>query len=674
MAIEQRQGLGANPNATAPVAGTRIGPQNVLPGFPIPKTGSFWQTLNAYHSGNVIMGPATTVKVALNAAFTPAWNFGTQTARDLLTMKIDRAMGRTVGGWGSLASIGSDFMDGFAQVAAGGTRSSIPLVDVFLQAQHAVGGALHAGMQNVAAEAVRRMELGAAAGEQVAAQNGRGLAGLDQIGELIHDPSSLPADAVARANDLAQRAGLRAPAGATQQTVQNMLNQAANTPVGAVTNFLLPVFRIGAQATARGIEASPFGLIGTGIDVARARAGFGPYAQGFSQYGQAATPLADRLTSNIAGTALTAFLASKSLDGTITGTGPDDPKARANLEAQGWRPESVLVPGTGYVSYTRLPEQLRTPLGLAGAYGDAVREHPDDPQGMAMRLAQEVGKTMAQGLPGLSTLADVGGILKGDPYAIGYLVGGSAAGYIPGSAVLSNVAAAIDPLARKIPTTQGFGQAILANVQQSIPGLREQLQPRVSTLGQPMPNPAAGVQGLLPWRTPGEIAPGTPGLQALRVLNANGVTLGAAPKTVTLGNGSRVDLTDDEQQQYETDRAVLLDQMTAGLAGNAQFAAAPGAARKQVLDRLISRADEVAGRQVVGAIAQGGDFASRLQGPKRLQEPVPAIRPPLVLTELQSPQAATQAPSRAALPLTSDLATLDPIQQEQLRRQLVGTP
>jgi hypothetical protein len=630
--------------------------------------GSFWQVLNAYHSGNVILGPATAAKVAFNTMFQPAWNFGTQTARDLLTLNVDRAMGRAVGAQQGLVSIGSDFMDAFGQAMANRTTSSVPLVDAFLRGQQAVGGALHAGMQNVAAEAVRRMELGAAAGEQVASQGGRGIGGLGQIADLIRDPSGLPEQAVARADDLANRAGLRAPAGAVQQTVQNMLNQAANTPVGAVTNFLLPVFRIGAQAAARGIEASPFGLIGTGIDVARAGAGFGPYARGFSQYGEAVTPLADRLTSNIAGTAVTAFLASKALDGTVTGTGPDDPRARANLEAQGWRPESVLVPGVGYVSYTRLPEQLKTPLELAGAYGDAVREHPNDPQGTAMRLAQEIGQTMSQGMPGLSTLADLGGILKGDPYAIGFLVGGSAAGYIPGSALLGNIASATDPLARRIPTREGFGQAILANVQQGIPGLREQLASRANVLGQPVPNPAAGVQQFLPWRTPGEVTPGTPGVQALRVLNNNGVVLAAAPPTVTLPTGQRVQLSEDEQRQYDANRAVLLDQMTAGLVGNQGFAQAPAAARKQVLDRLVRQADEVAGRQIIGAIAQSGDIASRLQGPRRLAEPTPAIRPPLPLSEVQPVPASTVAPRTSNLPVTSDLATLSPLQQEQYRQ------
>lgn len=638
------------------------------------KPGSFWQVLNALHSGNVIMAPATLSKVVAHSSFAPVWNLGTQSARDLLSLNIDRVVGRGIGARLSLVNIGNDLTDGFAQAMANRTTSSIPLVDAFLQAQHAVGGAPHAALQNMAAEAVRRMELGAAAGEQVAAQNGRGISGLSQIADLIRDPSGLSGDAVARANDLASRAGLRAPAGATQQTVQNMLNQAANTPAGAVTNFLMPVFRIGAQATARMVEASPVGLAGTGADVARGLAGFGPYARGFSQYGGAVTPLADRLTANIAGTAVTAWLASKALDGTVTGTGPDDPRARANLEAQGWRPQSVLVPGVGYVSYQRLPEQLKGPLMLAGAYGDAARDHPGDLSGTAQRMAQEVGSMFAQQAPGLSTLADVGGILKGDPYAVGYLVGGSAAGYIPGSALLGNVATAMDPYTRKIPTTQGFGPAIAANIQQTIPGLRQQLQPRTSVLGQPMPNPAAGLASVLPVRTPGDVAPGTPGVAALRVLNASGVVLGGAPKTVTLPNGGRVALSEDEQAQFEANRAVLLDEMTAGLANNQQFAAAPAASRKQVLDRIVSKADTVAGRQVVGAIAQAPDFASRLQGPARLQEPVPSIRPPLALAQLQPvDDTSTSTTSiRPPLPLTDDFSDLDPIQQAERRRRLAA--
>jgi soluble lytic murein transglycosylase-like protein len=641
MAIEQRQGLGANPNAPAGPTGGRAGPQGLLPGFPNPNVGSFWQVLNAYHSGNVIMGPATAVKVAANTMFAPLWNLGTQSVRDLGTLNFDRVAGRGIGTGQAIVNIGNDFMDGFRTAMANRTTSSIPLVDQFLQAQRAVGGAMHAGMQNVAAETVRRMELGAAAGEFVASQRKMGAEGLMSIADLVRDPSGLPSAAVARANDLGARAGLRAPAGATQQTVQNMLNEAANTPVGAVTNFLLPVFRIGAQAAARGIEASPLGLAGTAFDVARAGLGKGPYAGGFSQYGQAVTPLADRLTNNLAGTAITAWLASKALDGTVTGTGPDDPRQRANLEAQGWRPQSVLVPGTGYVSYSRLPEQLRVPLELAAAFGEASNGHKGDPMGTAAALMQGVGKMLIQGLPGLSTLGDVGGILKGDPYAVGYLLGGGLSGYVPGSGALSNIAQATDPYARQIPTRQGFGPAVAGNIQQSLPGARQQLEPRINVLGQNVPNPAAGVQGLLPWRTPGEVEPGTPGLRALGVLNQAGMTISAAPPNITY-QGRQIALSPDEQQFRQQIVAQRLDQTLKGYMDSQKFQALPQDQQKRALEPLVRAAGQYADQRVIAAMTPE-DRRSRIAMAPRTGAPAPVYSGSGGLASLVARQSAAEA-------------------------------
>jgi hypothetical protein len=506
-------------------------------------------------------------------------------------------------------------------MASPGARSGNPMVDGFLDAQHALGGAAHAALQNAAAEAVRRMELGAAAGEHVAAQNKTGGAAIATFGDIMANPKRYLSDqALARADDLAARAGARSPAGATQKVVQDALNGLAQSPLGMATNFLMPVFAMGARMAARGIEASPIGLLGTAADVARAEAGFGPYARRaavvppprppfgsklypqwlantgpwapqptvnrFERYGEAVTPLRDRLVNNLAGTALTGFLASKALDGTVTGEGPDDPAERANLEATGWRAHSVRVPGQGFVDYNRLPEQLKTPLVLAGAFGDAVRENPNDPGETAKSLGVHVAKALAKGLPGLQTLGDVGGILKGDPSSIGYLAGGGLSGYVPGSAVLSNLANAADPSMRQVDTKSGYQKAITDQFKSSMPFLREELPEATTMLGQPKPNPAAGIGQFLPARTPGEVPENTPGLASVRALNDIGVELPGIQKVAGL------DPSPEEKARYEQARGAALDRLIPTATQDPDYQAADHKTQQALLRKAVTLADE----------------------------------------------------------------------------------
>ena len=91
------------------------------------------------------------------------------------------------------------------------------------------------------------------------------------------------------------------------------------------------------------------------------------------------------------------------------------------------------------------------PLELAAAFGEASTAHKGDPMGTAAALTQGIGKMLVQGMPGLQTLSDVGGILKGDPSAVGYLVGGGLSGYVPGSALLrKNSTLSQDTMQRRI--------------------------------------------------------------------------------------------------------------------------------------------------------------------------------------------------------------------------------
>ena len=363
------------------------------------------------------------------------------------------------------------------------------------------------------------------------------------------------------------------------------------------------------------------------------------------------------------------------MDGTITGDGPTDPKERADLLSQGWQPNSVYIPGRGYVDY-RVLGPVAQDFALAGNFADAMREaqkHPSDPKApnsafdIATNLAQRQASYMSDAT-GLRTLGQIYEVLHGGANAgnvAAQFIGQTAGGFVPESGLVRHLVSAADPYARQ-PQRGDIGEVIAQGLPGGTPlvGGRTDLPVRLNELGQPETNPQAGLGVFVPRTGVGQVSP------IMTMLGDVGLSPPSAPKTVRVGQ-QEVTLTPDEQRQYQQLRGALLEQMMTPLVQNQQFAAAPGAARKQVLQRLVNQADQVAQRQLIGAIAQQGDFVSRLGPGPRQATPVP-FRPPIPLTELQ-PVGPTTAPARA-LPLTSDLATLDPLEQEAMRQQLAGVP
>ncbi len=628
------------------------------------------EIFKTYHTNNVISGLPTLTHVAVNSILAPAWSFATRSLADLAGLNFDRVQGGGIGFGAGLAHAGEDFLSGFRDVlnnpASVANRLGGP-GGAALKAQ-GVFGALHGAFQNVAQGIIERTEIGRLAGEAATDQGLKGAAWTKFVADALDNPA---ADMVQQARGVAQRAALRGELGTLGQKMQ----QIANVPF--VGNTLFPVVRISTNALTQGIERSPLGLLGTGFDVARAASGAGPYAKGFEPLTGAVTPLSERLTNNLAGTAITAFLVNKGLDGTITGDGPSDPKERAALMSQGWQANSVWLPGRGYVDY-RMLGPIAQEFALVGNYADAVeeaRKHPGQATlgqnvlEIAGNLAQRQASYMSDAT-GLRTLGQIYEVLHGGANAANVAAqffGQMAGGFVPESAAVRGLVSAADPYARQ-PQKGDIGEVIAQGLPGGTPGIggRTDLPVRLNELGQPETNPQAGLGIFVPRTGTGTVSP------VMTLLGSEGLSPPSAPKTVRAGQ-QEITLTLDEQRQYQQLRGALLEQMMMPLTQNQQFSEVPGPARKQVLQRLMARADQVAQRQLIGAIAQTGDLVSRLGPSARQQEPVP-FRPPLPLNELATVTSTAAAPSRAALPLTSDLATLDPLQQEQMRRQLAGTP
>ncbi len=628
------------------------------------------EIFKTYHTNNVISGLPTLTHVAVNSILAPAWSFSTRSLADLAGLNFDRVQGGGIGFGAGLAHAGEDFLTGFRDVLNNPALVANRLGGAGGAALKAQGvfGALHGAFQNVAQGIIERTEIGRLAGEAATDQGLKGAAWTKFVADALDNPA---ADMVQQARGVAQRAALRGELGTLGQKMQ----QIANVPF--VGNTLFPVVRISTNALTQGIERSPLGLLGTGFDVARAASGAGPYAKGFEPLTGAVTPLSERLTNNLAGTAVTAFLVNKGLDGTITGDGPSDPKERAALMSQGWQANSVWIPGRGYVDY-RVLGPIAQDFALVGNYADAVeeaRKHPgqatlgQNALEIAGNLAQRQASYMSDAT-GLRTLGQIYEVLHGGANAANVAAqffGQMAGGFVPESAAVRGLVSATDPYARQ-PQKGDIGEVIAQGLPGGTPGIggRTDLPVRLNELGQPEANPQAGLGIFVPRTGTGTVSP------VMTLLGSEGLSPPSAPKTARVGQ-QEITLTSDEQRQYQQLRGALLEQMMMPLTQNQQFAQAPGPARKQVLQRLMSRADQVAQRQLIGAIAQTGDLVSRLGPSARQQEPVP-FRPPLPLNELAPVVSTAAVSSRAALPLTSDLATLDPLQQEQMRRQLAGTP
>lgn len=588
--------------ASGPV-GYQRGQTTALPGFQLPTTPvSPLDLLNRYHSGNVVSGLPTLAHVAANAVIAPVWSATTHGAADLATLRVDRLAGRSVGQWAALTNIGSDFMDGLRQALGNpesvANRVDNPALKFFLQAQTAAGGGLHSAFQNIAQNAVQRMELGAAAGEQAAREGLRPGSGFGQrVGELINDPSQL-GNAAALPKDIAQRAALRAQGGNLQQAMQAI----ANVPV--IGNTLFPVVRISSQALAQGLERSPLGFIGTAADVGAGLLKQGPYAKGFNVPGGAVSPLQERVLNNVAGTALSAFFVSKALDGTLTGNGPTDPGQRALLTSRGWQPNSIYVPGLGYRD-THFFGPLAQPLAQAAALGDAVLYGGKDATliNQAGVAAQSLGHYL-EGTTGLQTISEIAQLMQGgagtDKLAARF-IGNTASGFIPESGLVRSAAIGGDlgparsPELRTEPGqdwVQGLLSGVGQTVQQNIPGLRANVPTSQDVLGRTMSNANAGLGVLLPRGGGGSPSP------ILQAFLAAGQTIPTAPANVTIGNVP-IPLTNDEQRQYIQQRGEILTQMAAKVIADPRFQSAPPEQQRFILGKILDAADQVARQQML---------------------------------------------------------------------------
>jgi hypothetical protein len=189
--------------------------------------------------------------------------------------------------------------------------------------------------------------------------------------------------------------------------------------------------------------------------------------------------------------------------------------------------------------------------------------------------------------------------------------------FIPQGALLSNIASATDPFARR-PQTGDIGQAL----ENRLPGLRSGIPLRLTPTGQPVANPQAGAGILLPRSS---IAAPDPVVQAL---GAAGIGAPTVPKTVAINSRYSVDLTPAEQMRYQDLHGQALNDILISVVQDPEFKTLPLERQRQIIQRAMVRASDEARRGLLAEIPDA-DLTSRaaLTSEKRLGALVTAGAP-----------------------------------------------
>ncbi len=355
-------------------------------------------------------------------------------------------------------------------------------------------------------------------------------------------------------------------------------------PVG---NIVMPFLRTVYHITARGVDRSPLGLVGTGVDVLR-----GAYKDGAIPKG--AAPLGERAGDALMGTVAFAGLALYAAEGKISGRGPEDVQKRKLMEAEGWMPYSVKV-GDEWVSYTNWGP-MAVSLSAAAALTEAEGEGPE--------RAYDVFTRGARVLTEQSYLQGIGNIFKvldqqaGPTYGE-KLLEGTLSTVVPYGAAINTLGQATDPLVRQ-PEKGDVGSALQAR----FPGARESVPARQDAMGRDVQNPQQGLASAVPLRT----SPAKKDSVVRALLDA-GVDIPEPPKTVSNGAVRNLPLTTAEQRDYRRITGEKLSAYVEKYLASDKGKADPPERRTATIQAYLDAARKGAEAQILGAM--GNDQIER---------------------------------------------------------------
>ncbi len=243
----------------------------------------------------------------------------------------------------------------------------------------------------------------------------------------------------------------------------------------------------------------------------------------------------------LVGTAVSMYLVQEALEGTLTGGGPLDPVAEANLRETGWQAYSIKLGGQ-YLSYQRF-EPLSSVVGMAADIAEGMKrgdfESVNTGTTRLLGLVSEnlTNKTFLSGLEGLvnalsNPSREAGTWLKQMQMS---LVPNSL-GPIP----FGHLTQGIDPVYRQ---TEPFS---LEAFQAKIPGLSSNLPPQYTPTGELRMRPGTAFERTF-WPVARRQERHDPTAQAARLLDQIG-SPPTPPKRYTYIEGVRVWYTPEERE------------------------------------------------------------------------------------------------------------------------------
>jgi hypothetical protein len=343
------------------------------------------------------------------------------------------------------------------------------------------------------------------------------------------DAETVLANPPPRVLDRAERAAQIPTYSEDPGAIPRWLSEGRNLPGGAglAVSFVIPFMRVGANIARRGVQRTARGLVVPGLAEAAWKLHKGdPEA---ARYALARTAIAS-------GTA--ALFASEAVQGRLTDDGPDSPREREMLRAEGWRPNSWNVLGSGrYVDPAQLGEVGAQAIVIAHTVGAAKRAGKS---GEDVFTPEAVGRILGGIAGGVGDISYLQGLHRIFTRGAPETVAQTATQFVPLGGAFNAAGRALDPLERS--TERGD---VLEAIQARAPLARQQLPARQDVLGRDVENPRSGADALNPLRG-GKAKPTT----VVRALVDLGLTIPDAPEKVTHGTLKNVPLTAAEQREY----------------------------------------------------------------------------------------------------------------------------
>lgn len=294
----------------------------------------------------------------------------------------------------------------------------------------------------------------------------------NRVDALIRNPSE---DMIKDTGDYAKRMRFQDDPSFLGKMIEGArTKQAKDTPLTRMgrfgLNLILPFVRTPDSLIRTAIRRSPLGVL-DGQNIADFKAG---------------GARRDLAISRVAmGSGVTALVASKVLDGVITGEGPRDYKKRQALELTGWQSNSVKI-GDKYYSYAGL-EPLSIVLGGTATMMERSKElsgkgYVEQSANQALNATEVLAKlSWAEGLGDLFNVLDAP---EGQKAAMANnFFANIAQSFVVPAAVRQVNQAYFDPMQRDTRGDDSMDDRIVNRIKSGIPGMSDDLPAQVDALG-----------------------------------------------------------------------------------------------------------------------------------------------------------------------------------------------